>query len=163
MKRAIRKVTFLLALVLVFASMVVPAYAVEPRDNQDKPYKFEVVPTSGFAHTAGRVKETDSKLFTRVDTMKDKFVRVAAFSMDTSEGIPINLTYYGSGLAPYVKCKRGINYGIGSVIYEYHQRLPYTYGNIGALGFQSALGYSDAISGLWSVDSTGSHSVPDAP
>lgn len=164
MKLANRMFMVVLAVIMLMSIMVFPASAAETRSTTDRKYQFEVVPTTDFAYTEKAVKDNDSKLFTRVDTMTDEFVRVAAFSMDTSEGIPINLTYYGGGIVPYVRCNKGINYSIGSVIYEYYKKYPTTYGNTGGLGFQSALvNRSDTISGWWSVDSGSTHNTPLAP
>lgn len=164
MKKVMSKLALFLSLAACLITMAIPAWAAELRNTDDKPYHFDLVPVEGFVYTEGRRKDGPSKIFTRVDSMTDDFIRVAAFSMDTSEGIPINLTYYGNGLAKWVRCKKGINYGISSVIYEYHQKLPQTYGDTAALGFQSALvNRSDTISGWWSVDSSGNHSAPIGP
>lgn len=160
MKKLLRKLSLLLAVATIVAVTALPALAVEPRNSTDEKYSFNVVPKSDFVRTYPRNKENKSKIFTRVDTMKDKFVRVAAFSVATDAGVPANLTYYGQGLVTYVCCNKGINYGISPMIYEYYLKYPNMYGHSAALGFQSALSYSDAISGWWSPDSTREHNTP---
>ncbi len=160
MRKLLRKLSLLLTVATIISVTALPAFAAKPRNNLDEKYSFDVVPRDDFVLTYPRNKEDESKIFTRVDTMKDKFVRVAAYSVATEAGEPVNLTYYNQGLVTYVCCNKGVNYGISSLIYEYYLWYPNKYGHSAALGFQSALNYSDKISGWWSPDSTWDHNTP---
>lgn len=173
-----RGLTALLVLVMMLSAMVTTAFAAEtavPYSNADL-YFFKVAPiSSSFAQTSTAAKENSTPAWLRIDSMTtEDQVRVRIVgSSKTNHACSTSVYNFGEGdptcsyctrcttkgsWVPYVRCSKGTNYAISSVVYE----RGYAYSSI---GFQStSLENTQTVSGYWSADSTGSgYEQPDSP
>lgn len=168
MKKIKNLAVMLLVLIALVSALAVPVAAA----TTDYTF-FTTAPTDDFSRIPAKLKEDDSRVFVRVDSMPGEFIRVAAFGQTTtSTTCPyyMNLTYYAGGWAPFVRIPkkdenavRATNYSVQSTIYENYTKIGNTAYKYGTLGFQSAGVGSESVSGYWSVDSSRNWATPDAP
>lgn len=175
MKKNIYYLSLVFSLALLIPALALPSFAtgdgdeISPYSTRDYSY-FCYVPdgTSGAFHQIdGLSKDDSTPVFMRIDTTEvENTMRVRAVGyaderyLCSSKECCLNCkncTYFNGGLVSYVKCKKGINYSISTMVKEYN--LPKV-----SLGFQSThLDLSDEVSGWWSADTSRTHNPPIAP
>lgn len=173
MKKAFftRVLVALWVLVLMLSIMVTTAFAAEtvvPYTSDDH-YFFKEAPISySFAQTDTASKDNSTPAWLRIDSMTNEtMVRVRIVgSKRVNHACSTSEYNFGEGYStcsyctrcttkgswvPYVRCVKGTNYAISSIVYE--AGYPYS-----SIGFQStSLANTQEVSGFWSADSTGTN------
>lgn len=154
--KKVRNIAFaLLSIVIICTFSATPALAAG--SNNEDVYFNDPCYGVTFNNLAWRKKTDTTPMYLYISSTgvrSDHVFVQAAGTNDVNTTYPNNCSYANGTVVDQVICRKGIDYGVHNVVHENN----YTYGCLRFRCFQRS--EQGTISGVWSVDSTGSYADP---